>query len=147
MMLIQAYSGGEGKVGTHADKHGPPVLVVEIEIVLIHPALLQLQMRTLVLLSSNGDQDAGGFASLQNDGHMIGVGLLQVLQHELVPPLLLRSFDDGCTPSLRTIDDPMVELVGNLGEGPTDYPFPIPIGVEEPQYPLRLLEGLNQSVQ
>jgi hypothetical protein len=39
MMLIQAYSGGERKVRTHADKHGPPVLVVEIEIVLIHPSL------------------------------------------------------------------------------------------------------------
>jgi hypothetical protein len=41
----------------------------------------------------------------------------------------------------------MMELVGNLGEGPTDYPFPNPIGVEEPQRPLGLLEGLNQSVQ
>jgi hypothetical protein len=42
-----------------------------------------------------------GFASLQNDGHMIGVGLLQVLQHQIVAPLLqllLRSFDDGRTP-------------------------------------------------
>jgi hypothetical protein len=28
----------------------------------------------------------------------------------------------------ETIDNPMVEVVGNLGEGPTDYPFPIPIG-------------------
>jgi hypothetical protein len=74
------------------------VLVVQIEIVLIHPALLQFQMRALVLLSSNGDQDAGGFESLQNDGHMIGVGLLQVPQHEIVAPLLLRSFDDGRTP-------------------------------------------------
>jgi hypothetical protein len=74
------------------------VLVGQIEIVLIHPALLQFQMRALVLLSSNDDQEAGGFASLQNDVHMIGVGLLQVLQHELVPPLLLRSFDDGRTP-------------------------------------------------
>ena len=78
---------------------------------------------------------------------MIGFGLLQVRQHEIVAALLLRSFDDGCSPSLRTIDNPMVELVGNLAEGPTDYPFPIPIGVEEAQYPLRLLEGLNQSVQ
>jgi hypothetical protein len=80
-------------------------------------------MRALGLLSSNGDQDAGGFASLQNDGHMIGIALLQVLQHEIVAPLLLRSFDEGCSPSLRTIDSPMVELVGNLGEGPTDYLF------------------------
>jgi hypothetical protein len=77
-----------------------------------------------------------GSASFQNDGHMIGFGLLQVLQHEIVAPLMLRSFDDGCFPFLRTTDNPMVELVGNLGEGPTGYPFPIPIGVEEPQYQL-----------
>jgi hypothetical protein len=123
------------------------VLIVEIEIVLIHPALLQFQMRALVLLSANGYQDASGFASFQNDGHMIGFGLLQVRQHEIVTPLMLRSFDDGCPPSLRTIDNPMVKLVGNLGEGLTDYPLSIPIGIEEADYPFRLLEGLNQSVQ
>ena len=128
MMLIQAYSSGERKVGTHADKHGPPVLVVEIEIVLIHPALLQFQMRALVLLSANGNQDASGFASFQNDGF----GLLQVRQHRIVASLRLRGFDDGCSPSLRTMDNPMVEVVGNLGEGPTDYPFPIPTGIETP---------------
>jgi hypothetical protein len=41
MMLIEAYSSGERKVGTHANKHGPPLLVVQIETVLIDPALLQ----------------------------------------------------------------------------------------------------------
>jgi hypothetical protein len=55
-------------------------------------------MRALVLSSFNGDQDAGSFASLQNDGHMIGFGPLQVRQHEIVAALLLRSFDDGRTP-------------------------------------------------
>ena len=104
-------------------------------------------MGALVLLSANGDQDAGGFASLEDDGHMIGFGLLQVLQHKIVAPLLLRGLDDGCTPFLRTIRNPIVELVGDFGEGPTGHPSPIPIGVEEPQYPFRLLEGLNQSVQ
>ena len=78
---------------------------------------------------------------------MIGFGLLQVRQHEIVAPFLLWSFDDGCTPSLRTIDNPMVKLVGNLGEGPTDYPLCIPIGIEEADYSFGLLEGLNQSVQ
>jgi hypothetical protein len=123
------------------------VLVVQIEIVLIHPALLQFQMRALVLLSANGDQDAGGFASLQDDGHMIGFGLLQVRQHKIVAPLLLRGLDDGCTPFLGTIGSPIVELVGDFGEGPAGHPFPIPIGIEEPQYAFGLLEGLNQSVQ
>ena len=78
---------------------------------------------------------------------MIGFGLLQVLQHEIVAPFLLRSFDEGCPPSLRTIDNPMVKLVGNLGEGPTDYPPSIAIGIEEADYPFGLLEGLNESVQ
>jgi hypothetical protein len=78
---------------------------------------------------------------------MIGFGLLQVRQHEIVALLLLRSFDDGCASSLRTIDNPMVKLVGNLGEGPTDYPLSIAIGIEEADYPFGLLEGLNESVQ
>src|ERR1700722_16642501 len=78
---------------------------------------------------------------------MIGFGLLQVRQHEIVAPLVLRSFDDGCTPSLRTIDNPMVKLVGNLGEGLTEHPLSIPVGIEEADYPFGLLEGLNESVQ
>jgi hypothetical protein len=78
---------------------------------------------------------------------MIGFGLLQVRQHEIVAPLVLRSFDDGCAPSLRAIDNPMVKLVGNLGEGPTDYPLSLAIGIEEADYPFGLLEGLNESVQ
>ena len=41
----------------------------------------------------------------------------------------------------------MVKLVGNLGEGPTDYPLSISIGIEEADYPFGLLEGLNESVQ
>jgi hypothetical protein len=104
-------------------------------------------MGALVLFSSNCDQDAGGFASLQNDGDMIGFGILQVRQHEIVAPLLLRGLDDGGSPLLGTIGDPVVELVGDLGEGPTGHPFSIAIGVEESEYPFGLLEGLNQSVQ
>src|ERR1700737_4466124 len=78
---------------------------------------------------------------------MIGCGLPQVRQHEIVAPLLLRSLDDGCTPLLGTICNPMVELVGDLGQGMAGHPFSISIGVEETQYPFGLLEGLNQFVQ
>ena len=78
---------------------------------------------------------------------MIGFGLLQVRQHEIVAPFLLRCLDDGCTPFSRTIGNPMVELVGDLGQGVAGHPFSISIGVEEPEYPFGLLEGLNQSVQ
>ena len=78
---------------------------------------------------------------------MIGFGLLQVRQHEIVAPLLLRRLDDGCTPVFRTILQPMVELVGDLGEGLTGYSSSVAIGVEESEYPFGLLEGLNQSVQ
>jgi hypothetical protein len=91
-----------------------------MEIVLIHPALLQFQMRASVLLSANGNQDASGFASFQN----YDFGLLQVRQHKIVASVRLRGFDDGCSPSLQTIDNPMVEVVGNLGEGPTITRFP-----------------------
>jgi hypothetical protein len=104
-------------------------------------------VRTLVLFSANGDQDACGFARLENDGHMIGFGLLQERQDEIVAALLLRGLDDGCTPLLGTIRNPIMKLVSDLGECATDHPFSVAIGVEEPEYPFGLLEGLNQSVQ
>src|SRR5579859_3333209 len=53
VVLVEAYPRREGKVGTHADEHAAPVLVVQIEVELIDPTLLELQVRVVVLFAPN----------------------------------------------------------------------------------------------
>ena len=54
VMLVQADTRREWKVGTHADEHSSPACVVDVEVVLDHPALDQLQMPAIILLVTVG---------------------------------------------------------------------------------------------
>ena len=53
MVLIEADTGGEWKVGADAHEHSPPVTVVDVKVVLNDPAISDLKMpsvRDLVAL-------------------------------------------------------------------------------------------------
>src|SRR5437016_8738654 len=56
-MLIQADARREGKIRAHAYKHSPPTCIVEIDVVLVHPEVCNLEMPAIVLLVPVGDQD------------------------------------------------------------------------------------------
>src|SRR6516162_1232116 len=64
MMLVETDAGRKGEVGTEANEHSAPVPIVEVEVVLNHPALGQLQMPAIVLPVADGGQNASRFPSL-----------------------------------------------------------------------------------
>jgi hypothetical protein len=43
--------------------------------------------------------------------------------------------------------DPVLKLIGDIGQGRSGYPLAFAVGVEEPEHPFRLLEGLDETVQ
>jgi len=98
VVLVQAHSGGEGKVGTYADKHAAPRLVVHIEVELIDPALFELQMRAVVLFAPNRHQDAGRFPRFEDHGDSVRCAVVQIGQHEIVAPLILRRIHNRRAP-------------------------------------------------
>src|SRR5713226_9363789 len=106
-MLVQAHPRGEWKVGAHADEHVAPVRIVYVEVILIHPALLVLQMWTIVALVPNRNQDAGWFPCFQDCDHLVGFGLLEVLLHEFVSTALVaiafRSIQNRNTPFFTSV--------------------------------------------
>jgi hypothetical protein len=53
VVLIEADPRGKWEIGTHAHEHPAPAWIVHVEVILIHPALLVLQMRTIVVLVSD----------------------------------------------------------------------------------------------
>src|SRR5215469_11514100 len=147
VVLVQTNPGREGKVGAHAYKHRAPAFIVQIEIVLIHPALFELQEGVVFLLSADRDQDSGWLPRFEDDRNLIGFTAPQIGPDEIIPPLFLGSIDDLHTPLLRAVLEPVLELIGNLGQHPAGDSQAFPIGIEEAEHALGLLEGLNQSVQ
>src|SRR3979409_705446 len=58
MVLIEADTGGEWKVGAHAHEHSPPVPVVNVKVVLNDPAISDLKMPSVRDLIANSNHDA-----------------------------------------------------------------------------------------
>ena len=58
VVLIEANAGGEWKIGAHANEHSPPVPVVDVEIILNHPALGDLKMPSVRELVADSNHDA-----------------------------------------------------------------------------------------
>src|SRR6516225_3693072 len=56
------------QVEAHAHEHPAPTLVMNVKVILHHPALRDLQMPSIVLLIPDSHHDAGWFPPL-NDGH------------------------------------------------------------------------------
>ena len=147
MVLVQAYPRREGEVGSEGDKHPTPALVVQVEVVLVDPTLLQLQVGAVVLLSADGHQDAGRLSGFENHGHSVGFAVPQVLLSKIISALFLGCVQDGSAPFLGSILQPVLELIGDFRQGPPGHPSSLSIGIKKPKYSLWLLERLDQSVQ
>jgi hypothetical protein len=84
MMLIETDAGGERKVGTDADKHPSPLPVVDIEVVLNHPAVGDLKVPSVRLAVADRRHDAGRFARFENDHNGIGACPFEIGLDEVV---------------------------------------------------------------
>jgi hypothetical protein len=103
VMLIETHPGGEGEVGTDADEQAAPLPVDQIEVVLNGPPPFVLPMPAVVLADRH--QIPGGFARLQDEDDMIGVGPTEVRVDERVAPLVRGGLQDGHPPFRRLCDD------------------------------------------
>ena len=134
VMRIPTHPRGEGEIGAHP--HEPPALVfvVEMEVEGIDPALFELQVRTVILLSADRHQDGGWLPRFQNPGHSAGGAVLPIGHNESVPPLLLGGLQDRRVPLLRSVLEPGGELIGDLGQRPAANPLACAVGIEEARH-------------
>src|SRR5215469_4907214 len=115
-MLIQTDPGGEGEVRTYANEHRSPFAVLEIEVILLHPAILGSQMP--LLPGADGGHNASGFARLDDHYHLVGLRLLKIGFDEFVAPTFWVLYDFH-VPALSHVLNPVVILVRHL---PQDVP-------------------------
>src|SRR6266567_6451872 len=95
--------------------HSPPVRIVQVEVILVHPTLLVLQMWAIVVPATNRDRDAGRFPCFQDCHHLVGFGVLEVGLHELVPPTVVTvavgRFENRSAPFLGSVLEPKLKMI------------------------------------
>src|SRR5258708_20136741 len=61
VVLVQTEAGRKRKVGAHPHEHPAPLRIDDVEVILVDPTLLVLQMRAVVVLVPHSDQDSSWF--------------------------------------------------------------------------------------
>src|SRR5207237_1209568 len=112
-MLIETDTGGEREIGANPYEHSSPMGVLDIEVILIDPTPLHLEMPTIVF--PDGGHVGGGLTCFDNGYNLIGLGTLEVALHKVIAPAW-GIFLNGYTPFLRAVLDPMVILGGRSEE-------------------------------
>lgn len=113
-VLIQADTCREREIGADAHEQSPPLRILEVDIVLVDPALPDFQVPAVILAVAVGNEDASGFPCFQNDHDFIGLGAPEVGIHEIIATAL-GSVQDGHAPLPCALRDPIPELVGDVG--------------------------------
>src|SRR5947208_4431500 len=83
-MLIETDTGGEREIGANPYEHSSPMGVLDIEVILIDPTPLHLEMPTIVF--PDGGHVGGGLTCFDNCYNLIGLGTLEVELHKVIAP-------------------------------------------------------------
>src|SRR5262245_42032097 len=112
VMLIEADTSGEWKVGADADEHPSPLAIVDVKVVLDNPPVRDLQMPPVRLAVADRNHDARGLACLENDHHSISARPFEVGIDEVVAAAI-RSVHNRDLPLLCPTFQPLLELLGD----------------------------------
>ena len=140
MVLIEADPRRKRQIGTDANEHPTPVLVVDVKVVLHDPTGCQLEVPAV--FCPDGDHDAGRFPGFDNDNHPIVFGVLKVGIDKVVTPALGRIQNWGA-PFLATVLYPVLKLLSNITQKIASHPPALAIGIKEADHSLGLLKRLN----
>ncbi|MGH6690233.1 MAG: hypothetical protein ACREF4_06100 [Gammaproteobacteria bacterium] len=92
------------------------------------------------------NQDARRLARLEDDDDVIGLSAAEVAVDEVVAPARGR-LDDRRAPARGLRGDPVVVLAGDVLEDGFAHRVQRAVPVEETDHALRLLKGLNETIQ
>ena len=116
MVLIEADTGGEWKVGADAHEHSSPVPVIDVKVVLNDPALRELEMPSVRDLVADGNHDARRFSRFEDDHDCVGLGPFEIRVDEFVTTAL-RRLDDRDVALLGPLLHPALKLIGDVAQG------------------------------
>ena len=119
---------------------------MDVEVILHHPTLGNLQMPAIVLLISDRDHDTGWLPAFNDCHDLVRFGPSEIGVEEFVTTIF-RRLQNGSTPFLRPVYYPVLELPGDIAKHVAAHRVDMPVRIEEAYHPFGLLEWLDQSVQ
>ncbi len=125
MVLIEANARCKGQIGTDANKHATPVLVVNVKVILHDPTLRQLKVPAV--FCADGNHDPSWFPGFENDHYVIFLGVLKVRIDKVITPSL-RGIQNGRAPFLAPVLDPVLKLLGDIAPAVASNPFALSTG-------------------
>ena len=111
-----------------------------------HPVVGDLKMPAVGFAVADRRHDARWFARFDDDHDLVRVCSSEIGLDEVVAAAF-RSLRNRDVPFLRPPFQPALKLLGNVAQRVPAHRVKLPVGVEEADDTLRLLEGLNQPVQ
>ena len=103
-------------------------------------------MPAIVFLVPDGDHYAGWLPRLDDRHDLILLGLSEIGVKEFIATVF-RRLQNGSTPFLRPVHDPVLELLGDFAKHVAAHRVDMPVRIEKTNHSLWLLERLDQSVQ
>ena len=146
VVLVEADTGRERKVGANAHKHSSPVPVVDVKVVLNDPALRELKVPSVRDLVADGCHNARGFSCFEDGHDLIGFGPFEIRVDEFVATAL-RCLHDRDVALRRPLLDPALKLLGDVAQAVARHRVELTVRAEEAHDSLGLLEWLNQAIQ
>src|SRR5947208_16243954 len=113
--------------------------VLDIEVILIDPTPLHLEMPTTVF--PDGGHVGGGLTCFDNGYNLIGLGTLEVALHKVIAPAW-GIFLNGYTPFLGSVLDPMVVQGGEVAQQLPTEGIDLGRGVEQAEGTVGLMNGM-----
>jgi hypothetical protein len=104
-------------------------------------------MPSIGLAVADRNHDAGRFTRLEDHHDFIGVRSLEVGVNKIIAAAALWGFRNRDVSFARPSLEPGLELLGNPPQRVPAHRIELPIRVEKANDALRLLEGLNKSIQ
>src|SRR5215472_807024 len=143
VVLIQTDSGGERKVRADANEQRSPFAILDIEVILLHPAVFGFQMP--LFSGTDGSHNAGGFARLDDHRHLVGLHLRKIGLDEFVAPTFWVLYDFRL-PGLSAVLNPVVILARHLPQEVPAHGINLPIHPEKALRSGTVQEGLNTAI-
>jgi hypothetical protein len=146
MVLVEADPGRKWEIGTDPNEHASEVPVVQIEVKLVDPPVLELEMAPTRFFGFDAVEDSSRLSRLYDRNDLIRLSASEEGFGEFVTPVL-RCFKKRSFPDRQTIRYPVLVLACDITQHIPRDRIDVAAGAEETNNAFGLLERLDGGIE